>query len=360
MPTPTYQSALKSPSELIVARFQEAPDLADVTVSFAKELGGVSLIAPKVDRTVRDNLRSAFYGATTFENIGGPTLSDPLVAFDMLRVLTRSPVMKSSPVSIPAGLFNSLSERLDAAIEAVGPEGLRPFFRIKQVTPSIFDFRCESRALLCATMLRPQEHVDGREFRGKFFSRAEFKDWYRTEESPLCKYADAQGQPLQEFTYYSDWSGFNFPDRVARALMDGSFGSLTKAEQFVADTLAALKSDGPYYVIGSSGKDSDPLALEVHDHEVRHGLYHTNPDYRAAVEALLDREDVKPVLPTLFEYFKGDGCYHPDVWRDEAQAHLGNGAEFLLGRIPLTPTDLRIHAVAQQEILEISRQYLEK
>ena len=57
----------------------------------------------------------------------------------------------------------------------------------------------ESQLELTKTMLRPQEFYESPEFKGKAFLLKDFKEWYKTTT------------PHKDFTYFSDWAGFNIP-----------------------------------------------------------------------------------------------------------------------------------------------------
>lgn len=73
----------------------------------------------------------------------------------------------------------------------------------KEILPHIFHVNFSSQEELASTFLRFQEHFESPSFKGKIFSLDDYKRWY-IKHSP-------NGQKTGEFTYYSDWSGFNIP-----------------------------------------------------------------------------------------------------------------------------------------------------
>jgi len=77
------------------------------------------------------------------------------------------------------------------------------------------------------TLLRFQEHYESPKFRGKIFSLEEFKRWY-VANSP-------NGIKTGEFTYYTDWNGFNIPSYVLQPFRDGKFNPLSEQERKFLD-----------------------------------------------------------------------------------------------------------------------------
>ena len=71
--------------------------------------------------------------------------------------------------------------------------------KVMRPRDQIIHLKFKRKKDLTQTMLRFQEHFESPKFRNKFFSLEEFKAWYITTT------------PNNKFTYYSDWSGFNFP-----------------------------------------------------------------------------------------------------------------------------------------------------
>jgi hypothetical protein len=157
--------------------------------------------------------------------------------------------------------------------------------------------------MMNAAFLRPQEHYESPKFRGKFFTLDQFKKWYRTT------------RPHQEFSYYTDWSGFNLPHQALRPFLKGTFGELSPLESIIIEPCRGTK--GSCYIIATTQAD----AGDTLRHEMAHALYHTNSTYREEVERALALVNLNPIYRCL----KGLG-YHHERWKDEAHAYIGDAA----------------------------------
>jgi len=173
--------------------------------------------------------------------------------------------------------------------------------REQELLPGIYHLNFPTQHLLTSTFLRFQEYYESPRFRGKVFTLEEFMDWY----------AQAQGKK-GNFTYFTDWSGFNIPSKVFAPFRAGKFDPLTTKEAALVELFRGVPE--PFYVIGTFGKNGDPATLH---HEIAHGLYTTQPGYRARVDAILKTADLRP----LFERLRKMG-YDDSVVPDEAQAYL--------------------------------------
>lgn len=166
--------------------------------------------------------------------------------------------------------------------------------RMQEITPGIIHIRFASQSVLASTFMRFQEFYESRTFKGKRFTRKEFAAWYRARHG--------------RFTYRQDWDGFNIPSWVLDAFRRGKFDPLSREEE------AFLRSfqgrEGTFYIIGTAGR-------EVLEHEIAHALFSHVPDYRNAVLAALEQENLEPITA-----FLADNDYHASVWNDEVQAYL--------------------------------------
>jgi hypothetical protein len=124
---------------------------------------------------------------------------------------------------------------------------------------------------LASTFLRFQEHYESPEFAGKIFSLDEYKQWYVEQSS--------RSSEDGVFTYYEDWSGFNIPSRILRPFYEGRFDPLSESEQRILDIFKDEK--GIFYIIGLS-KDNKKFQISL-EHEVAHGLFFIDSEYREKV-----------------------------------------------------------------------------
>ncbi len=177
---------------------------------------------------------------------------------------------------------------------------------VDEVADNIYHLVFPTQELLASTFLRPQEFYESPEFQGEVFSLDEFVEWY-TVNSP-------KGKETGEFTYYTDWNGFNVPSSALDPFYGGKFNPLSYKEQFL---LGLFEEDERFYVFGSHMKKPG----KTRDHEMAHALFYTNPDYRAEVLEIIDSIDLD-LRTEINSYFEKSGGYHPSVYPDETQAYI--------------------------------------
>lgn len=170
-------------------------------------------------------------------------------------------------------------------------------FKKIYLSPKIIHLKFKRQRDLARFFVRFQEYFESPHFRGKIFSLAEFKAWYKKEKKKT------------KFTYYIDWTGFNIPSWVLKPFYFGKFDPLTRQEKTLLDMMR--KEKGKFYIIGTF-KDGDLR------HEVAHALFYVNAAYRREAKKIIKTVDMK-----LFgKEFVAMGGYHPSVWLDEAHAYL--------------------------------------
>ena len=190
-------------------------------------------------------------------------------------------------------------------------------FLPQQISGSIYLVRFDESAKMAKALLRFQEFYESPKFRGEIFTLEEFKRW-RVEQTGA-------------FTYYTDWTGFNFPSWVLAPFREGKFGELSYEEQLVVGATADISE--PFYLISVANKrsnedgttepyDVDTSALR---HEIAHGLWSTNPEYRAEMLAEMEGCNLSP-----FYRWIRQNMYHPATWLDEAHAYLTCDFGYLL------------------------------
>ena len=131
------------------------------------------------------------------------------------------------------------------------------------------------------------------------------------------------------FSYASDWSGFNFPAKAAHEcyLTCPHETAYDYAMMNIVHKIMARGDIEKAYIIGT-----DKLSGELFRHEMAHGLFYTNDEYRK-----LQLENInalsKKIHSKLAKALKSMG-YHADVIPDEIQAYMSTGmcSELLLGQ----------------------------
>lgn len=157
----------------------------------------------------------------------------------------------------------------------------------------------DSQYELTSTMLRVQECYEspGKDFQNKMFSLEEFMDWY--------------AQTYGNFTYYSDWSGFNLPISYVKRL--SRFKNKTKKEKALLESVRDISKG---YLIAIYKQD--PEKLETFYHEFSHNLFNLNKDYRFLSTCQVYSLD-KKILERISRSLKNNG-YCDKVLIDEIVA----------------------------------------
>jgi len=193
----------------------------------------------------------------------------------------------------------------------------------------------ENQKDITSTFLRFQEYYESPNFRGKIFSLDEYRQWY-VKTSP-------NGIRTGEFTYYSDWNGFNIPSYVLKPFYDGKFNPLSEAEEKLLEIFK--NEDGVFYIIGihKENKKIDQLLT----HETAHGFFHTNDDYRNNVKQIISKYDTGSIREEL----RTKAGYHEEVLEDEVHAYSIDSASRLS-----TPINEKLST----ELRELYEKYLKQ
>ena len=166
-----------------------------------------------------------------------------------------------------------------------------------------------SRAML---FLRPQEFYESafEEIISKQFKFSRFQDIYK------------QHYGKQEFTYGSDWSGFNIPSTILEECMfnidENDINTYDKIMLSIISTIKESEGDNNYYLLGV-----DELANHLLEHEFAHAMWFTLPDYKLAMTQLNNECD-KVVKDSMSKCITDYG-YADHVLPDELQAYMATG-----------------------------------
>jgi hypothetical protein len=177
--------------------------------------------------------------------------------------------------------------------------------RIKEIYPEIFHLKFRTQYWETDTFMRLQEFYESPfdTIRGKYFTREYYQDIYVKEYG--------------KFNYHSKWSGFNVPGNIVlkffrRFLREGD---LSKKECILYDlVLSKINTTKDFYLIATH-KSEDI------DHEISHGFYYLNKQYRDKMNKLLTKYCKHPLIKNLRAELLEMG-YAPKFLRDETQAYL--------------------------------------
>lgn len=177
--------------------------------------------------------------------------------------------------------------------------------RLKTIAPKIYWLDFNTQEELAASFLRFQEHYESPEFKDKIFTLGQYRAWYKTTRKH------------GEFSYYTDWNGFNVPSYVFKPFVDQLFDPLTKQESRLLTTLAldGVDFDGDFYLVGTHSGEIDVL-----EHEICHALYYVNAEYRDKMNQLMSEHDLSDLHNVLIQM-----GYHRDLCQDEAHAYICTG-----------------------------------
>jgi hypothetical protein len=208
-------------------------------------------------------------------------------------------------------------------------------YEIKEVRDRVFAVIMEDNYARPMTFLRVQEYYESpnEDFRGKHFNIWEFIEWYSREHRGA-------------FTYAFDWGGFNIPLPVAWECYEGrernrrgekynGVRSLpdswkSKWDDVMKDIVWEVQSrmfnkksrrDMNAYIIGA--KDTENSTFQ---HEVAHGLYYTNKEYKQLMDEITETIEWQDYLK--FEKNLLDMGYTAAVIPDEIQAYLSWGWDY--------------------------------
>ena len=207
-------------------------------------------------------------------------------------------------------------------------------YEIKEVRDRVFAVIMEDDYARPMTFLRVQEYYESPnpDFRGKHFNIWDYIEWYsRTKKGA--------------FTYAFDWSGFNIPLPIAWECYEGKdkepkkgyngVRSLpdtwkSKWDETMKDIIWTVQSrmfnkksrrDMNAYIIGA--KDTENSTFQ---HEVAHGLYYTNKEYRELMDEITQTIPLNHYLKFRSNLLKMG--YTESVVDDEIQAYLSWGWDY--------------------------------
>ncbi len=164
--------------------------------------------------------------------------------------------------------------------------------KVIEIKPNIYCVTIDDDYDRAMLFCRYQEFYESpyKKFRGKPFTWMEYMRHYKT------------AWKKRTFTYPDDWAGYNIPSNILDGGVD-VFYKETEYDVIMNDIYfycaidSQNKNNGTrcdWYLIGASSKD-----LKTMDHEIAHGLYFTNKEYKKEVTKL-----IKKIKPTHYEKLK--------------------------------------------------------
>ncbi len=166
-----------------------------------------------------------------------------------------------------------------------------------------------TRALM---FMRPQEFYESsfEEIISKQFKVSNFVDIYK------------QHYGKKEFTYGSDWSGFNIPSTILEDCMfnipEDEINNWDKLMLSIINIIKEKEGGHNYYLLGV-----DELSNRLLEHEFAHAMYFTLPEYKDEMSKMNDECDSN-VKDMMYKCITEYG-YADHVLPDELQAYMSTG-----------------------------------
>jgi hypothetical protein len=166
-----------------------------------------------------------------------------------------------------------------------------------------------TRALM---FMRPQEFYESsfEEIIGKQFKVSDFVNIYK------------QHYGKQQFTYGSDWAGFNIPSNILEECMfnipEDEINNWDKLMLSAINTIKEVEGDHNYYLLGV-----DELSNRLLEHEFAHAMYFTLSEYKAEMTKMNDECD--PTVKDMMCKCITEYGYADHVLPDELQAYMSTG-----------------------------------
>ena len=192
-------------------------------------------------------------------------------------------------------------------------------YKIEEVRPNVFAVIVKDHYHRAILFCRVQEFYESPnpQFRGKNFSIWDYIEWYSREHRDV-------------FTYTFDWGGFNIPLKTAwdcyeklkeyespyDEVMDKIVGTI---EMVMFNKKNTRNWNG--YIIGADSTESDTF-----EHEICHGLYATNKEYKLLVDEVTETISTKDYV--TFKTNLINMGYTDSVIDDEIQAYLSTNYEY--------------------------------
>ena len=166
-----------------------------------------------------------------------------------------------------------------------------------------------TRALM---FMRAQEYYESafEEIVKKQFKVSRFVDVYK------------QHYGKKDFTYGSDWAGFNIPSYILEECMFNiPEDEINNWDKLMLDVIRVIKENEGvhnYYLLGV-----DELANDLLEHEFAHAMYYTLPEYKNEMDKLTNECDTV-VKDMMYKCITEYG-YADHVLSDEMQAYMSTG-----------------------------------
>ena len=177
-------------------------------------------------------------------------------------------------------------------------------FEVEKITNQIILLHFVTQEDMINHLLRFQEYYESDVFADTVFTLGEYREHTLKKDG--------------YFSYVKEVEGMNFPGSTFDPFLKGLFDPLSEEEKTILEQVAKRSDD--FYIIATHD-DGDH---DAHEHEICHGLYGTNPKYRAEMNEALGLYDLKHIYKWLKKQ-----SYSEKTLLDEAHAYLTIDSKYL-------------------------------
>ncbi|MBT4376863.1 hypothetical protein HOD29_05820 [archaeon] len=177
---------------------------------------------------------------------------------------------------------------------------------MKEIYPKLFFEEFESREKMSNTFMRFYGHYENPHFKGKVFTKKQFERWFRNKTVEGREYG---------LRFWDIADGFNVPNYVFKPFFEGRFNSLSLEETNLLEKVSKIQYKR--FIIVSVLKEEE----ENLKHELAHGFYYLNCEYKKDVDNYL-RSLSRKANEKLIGFILGEGIYSNKNVNDEIHANL--------------------------------------
>lgn len=216
--------------------------------------------------------------------------------------------------------------------------------KLTKLHEGIFLLEMDDTYDLAMTFCRAQEYYESpfNGIRGKMFTISKL----------MRLYSKKFGNGI--FSYPVDWSGFNIPSKV---IYDLYYINIVSDEneydnfiQLIDQKIQKITRNRNYYLIGSETGMKHTI-----DHEIAHGFYYLNKDYRNKSNKIVDSIK-ESSLQKIKKHLLKIG-YNEKVFRDEVQAYISNDPEYFIQNAKLNKKETKDLQRAAKQINILFNEY---
>ncbi len=229
------------------------------------------------------------------------------------------------------------------------PKGLYDItdnIELYKLANGIFAAKIEDIRIRCYLFLRYQEFYEGysKDIRNNRFTIDEYIKWYQDHY-----------KNKEMFTYSYDWCGFNIPSESIEECMSSIFDK-NEYDEVMSKIFYSCQMENDnkkFYLLGVDSLDSDLL-----NHEMSHGMYYTDSDYKIAMDEITESIPVDSYA--ALKKIILDMGYGDNVIDDEIQAYMSTGLIESMSSIPNLDEFLSVYRDTFNHFLSKNKKGLKK